>query len=1591
MRDRKIAVLAVQETHMDEDRRDQMEHLFGRRIRILASADIESPTQKAGVAIVLNKSLIKAETATIKTIIPGRAIWVKVDWNGGETLTVLAVYAPNAASENTEFWKSLTNFFDSHPRLKRPNVVLGDFNMVEDAIDRYPMHADSGPQTTALNELKANLHLVDGWRDANPGSKGYTFHQPNGGSKSRIDRIYIKQNMIQKSDNWRMEHSGIANTDHWMVLAKISNGRGPSLGRGRWSIPLRIIDDAAFKKMAKEKVAEVWHEMQGCLREERTPENNVQEIYDRFKGGLIAHARRRDKTLTPKILRDIDNLKKDLKTAENPRVDENLADIEKREIREMHNTSAYLITQKIAELERRRHGKIRELGKVKNRIEGETMSRYWMQVNRDIKPRDVIQYLKITEPEPDEDDCIFSSKDMAEYGREYHEQLQEIGRPEQNPEQRNRQILTETARIKAVLTEEQKETMKNPITHHEIETALKLSENNKAAGIDGLTYEFWKQLLKDERHEMKTRGIQEVPKVLEILKALFNDVEEHGTIEGSNLAEGWMCPIYKKGDRSLISNYRPITVLNTDYKLLTKALTIRIGEVSPGLLHKSQAGFVKGRRITDQTQLIKMVINYADITETNGAIVALDQEKAYDKIEHDYLWKVLEKFGIPNRFINTVKSLYKGAETRVMINGYLSSTFKVTRGVRQGDPLSCLLFDLGIEPLSIAIRESRLNGLNIPQTNESLKAILFADDTTVFLSEEDSLSDLNEILDKWCLASGAKFNTQKTQILPIGTEPYRNNVHATRKMNINSPEIAPGIGIVDDGEAIRILGAWMGNNDNKMSPWAPVMEKINDDLQRWDRSHPSIEGRKLVSQMVVGGRSQYLAQVQGMPKPIEDSLKKIVRKFVWGDKRNPVAEDTLLAPLTGGGRDLLDIRSRNDAINLMWAKNYLKIGKERPQWAYFADKIMAINVPKSEEGIPPELRLNPLTQSWNTTRKDGRGNPKFLQDMMGAIKRYNVRLEAITLTREALREMPIWYHKEANPRIRLLAKSRAALCLRNNHQIRSVGDTEDLAGKLTKRDHKRRAACRCGDCRAIRLHTGCEAPYVCADKASELLETLPEKWDPRRAPDDQNEDEGQEEDWQCFRPQTITARSLKEAFRVFTEGESYSLLPRTAPRAAGNILDNVRTVRLATDGSCEDQGQETAKAGAGVFYAEGDPRNAAIRVPSMMTQTNQVAEMLALHEAIRTNLSEDTLEIESDSRYTINAVTRGLTKMEDEGYLDTPNADLIRQTVGLLRMRTGRTKIKWVKGHNGNALNEGADHYAAIGRNEAPTLGPVNQIEPSLRLTGAKLQKLTQALAYKGIRTQILKKNKHKRRRTETVISMIQNHIEDSTGKAPDEKSIWKATRHPEFSRQIRYFMWMAIHDAFKIGEYWINNTSDEEYQKRGRCPHCDEAIETMEHILTKCETPGQREIWNLAGRMWQQKTGSWRQPWIGDILGCGTRQAGKNDKQDKTGEARLWKILISESAHLIWKLRCERVISNENRPFTSREVENKWVHAMNERLDLDKKLTHERYKSKSKKKRTVLNTWRRVLSGEDSLPRDWTTISGVLVGIGLTQTIDNG
>ena len=138
---------------------------------------------------------------------------------------------------------------------------------------------------------------------------------------------------------------------------------------------------------------------------------------------------------------------------------------------------------------------------------------------------------------------------------------------------------------------------------------------------------------------------------------VFEVIRGHRIDKRLEFAHGWMCPIYKKKDPTKITNYRPITLLNTDYKLLMKTLALQLAEPIHNLIHPDQAGFIPKRSIFNHIRLASTVINYAEVMEENGVIVALDQEKAYDKIRHNYLWKTLESFKLPKEFIRMTKFL----------------------------------------------------------------------------------------------------------------------------------------------------------------------------------------------------------------------------------------------------------------------------------------------------------------------------------------------------------------------------------------------------------------------------------------------------------------------------------------------------------------------------------------------------------------------------------------------------------------------------------------------------------------------------------------------------------------------------------------------------------------------------------------------------------------------------------------------------------------------------------------------------------------------------------------------------------------------
>lgn len=874
-------------------------------------------------------------------IVEGRAMLVSVKWHKEEVINILNVYAPNVTetdgTKNKVFWNSITQFFTQNSHLK-VDILMGDFNVVEDAQDRTPMRSDPHDATEALDNLKQLLQVNDAWRDTYSTKRAFSFIQDATSVMSRINRIYMTNQISVSARDWTISPSGIPGTDHHLTTVQIAHANFPKVGRRRWTLKSHIIKDEKFRNFVVQTGAKALEEIK-ALNGRRCQRVNPQTIYLKWKEEMLTMARDRDRIIVPRYRAE----KSSLEEEKNRLLSR--TDLDETEIRK----ELKKVEDNLTSLENKFHMAKRNAIAVKNRIDGETMCKYWTRSNKQARSRDLIYSLRKNNPGASESQYENNSVKMAELARNYHNNLQTISHdiPEEIREEKIRKVL---GTVNVCTTKEQHKDLGKTIEYEEMIKALKKSNNSSAPGPDGIPYEFWKsmnsQFINDDKLNLGRGSQRSTCDLIELLRLMGEDIQWHGITDESSFSEGWMCPIYKKNEKTDISNYCPITCLNTDYKLFTKALTNRLAVVITDLIHPSKAGFIPGRSITEQMKLIRMMIHYTEAKEVNGLIVALDQEKAYDKIDHDYLWRTLERFGISDTFTNTVKSLYKTAETRIMINGILSAPWKIHRGVRQGDPLSCLLFDLAIEPLAASLRASNLKGYFIPGQAEKLIANLFADDTTTFLSADDNLKSLNEILDDWCIASKANFNSTKTEIIPVGTPEFQEEVQRERRTKPGGTRIPDSIHIVEDGTSIRILGAWFGNLIDLSAPWTNVLEKIDKSLANWEKSNPTLEGRRLIAQMVIAGMTQYLTQVQGMPVHIKKMITKRANTFMWGGKSPLVNEQTMFKPLDEGGRALVDIKTRNKAINVMWLKSYLKFGLDRPLWAYIADSLDGHEHPK---------------------------------------------------------------------------------------------------------------------------------------------------------------------------------------------------------------------------------------------------------------------------------------------------------------------------------------------------------------------------------------------------------------------------------------------------------------------------------------------------------------------------------------------------------------------------------------------------------------------------------------------------------------------
>ena len=467
------------------------------------------------------------------------------------------------------------------------------------------------------------------------------------------------------------------------------------------------------------------------------------------------------------------------------------------------------------------------------------------------------------------------------------------------------------------VTKEEQILCDKEITLEECSQALKSMSNNKSPGCDGLPTEFYKFFW------------------AKIKKFVINSFK--WSLENGHLSldqKRGIITLVPKKDKDLcqLTNWRPISVLNTDYNLLTKIYASRLQIVLQNIINPDQVGYIKSRFIGENIRTIQDIIEYSSLFKHPGLVVLLDFEKAFDSVSLTFLFKCLKAFGFGEKFISFVQTLYTDIESCVTNNGFASPFFKLYRGIRQGCCLSALLFLLIVEILAIIIRSDRnVCGINIDSTEFKISQL--ADDTTLFLKNETSLKNAFQILENFGLCSGLNLNKGKTELISLAKEVITDC--ELRKRITKGP--------------FKTLGVWFSDSPNNMPEinLTPKLRELQRTINIWSGQPLSLKGKITVIKSLIISKIINICSMIFVPQSFIKEVNRMLNTFLWGhDKKPKVKFDTITNDIMYGGLKMVNFKHTITSIKAVWVKRMLcDCDSEHysNKWRVLAKKMAGIN------------------------------------------------------------------------------------------------------------------------------------------------------------------------------------------------------------------------------------------------------------------------------------------------------------------------------------------------------------------------------------------------------------------------------------------------------------------------------------------------------------------------------------------------------------------------------------------------------------------------------------------------------------------------
>ncbi|PIK62474.1 pol-like protein [Apostichopus japonicus] len=685
----KFDLVLLQETFWDQSIHDQAKLEWDGDIL----SSFYSPARRRGTSCLIRKGS-DIDVHHFEPDINGRFLKLSITVDG-QSFTVFNIYAPNTPSERKQFLEDISGKLRNVPE---PIILAGDFNTVLNTyVDKYPSTPNPDSSRKSLKLIMSEYELVDIWRERHPSLIQFTRTASNHKTASRIDRFLLNKQLVRYVKSCSI--SRYPDSDHDMVELKLDFTLFPR-GPGVWIFNNSILEDTSFCSEIRDLIER--EKQKTCY------DNNFLQWYDVLKDSLKRTAIKFTKVKSRLSRTHQRKLRKQINH-------------ERAKAQKYQDYDTTRLRNLEFQLDETTRADIRGAA-LRSRIkwfeEGERSSKFFLNLEKSRQSKKVMRQILT-----DEGAIINDQDDIIHEQSRFYRTLYTA---EPSVSIQSEVLLSQLSKT---LSEPDSQSCEGDISATELQKSLFDMESSKSPGLDGLTVEFYKEFW-DVLGEVLFKLTKEIYKTNEMC---------------NSMKTGLITLIPKKGDLRKLKNWRPISLLNTDYKIITKALANRISRVINCLVSSDQTCCVPGRDIADNVLAMRNIINYVNENKLEGYVLKIDQLKAFDRVNHEYLINVLQRMGFGTNLINWVKILYNDIQGCIKHNGYISDTFHIQRGVRQGCPISAILYVLSAEPFHDAIYKSK-SIIGIEFMHHEAKMFQHADDTTFFLSDTSSVKSVKMLL-----------------------------------------------------------------------------------------------------------------------------------------------------------------------------------------------------------------------------------------------------------------------------------------------------------------------------------------------------------------------------------------------------------------------------------------------------------------------------------------------------------------------------------------------------------------------------------------------------------------------------------------------------------------------------------------------------------------------------------------------------------------------------------------------------------------------------------------------------------------------------